>query len=131
MRHSFENYALDPVNLFCYLNYLNSRKDRASSDLKVDELKLDKLFKIIPTLSIEKSELKKIKKLSDIKNMIKNGQVELVQAIITAIGELIVDYLCEKEDGLNFRLFNYSDFSYLLNLIPIFRFLMKGNSMSG
>ena len=56
--------------------------------------------------------------------MIINGQSELVQRVITAMGELIVDYLCEKEDGLNHMLFNCS---YLLNLIPIFRFLKKGN----
>ena len=59
--------------------------------------------------------------------MIKNGQKDLAQSIITAIGELIVDYLCEKEGGgLNHRLFN-SDFSYLSNLIPIFRFIKKSN----
>ena len=107
--------------------------------MKVDESKLNELYeKIISKVNIDKSRLKKIKYLSDIKQIIENGEIELVQSIISSMGELILDYLFENElvenelatmkttKGLNSRLFNFSEVSYLLNLVPIFRFIKKG-----
>ena len=115
-----------------YLNFLNTRNE-PTLDLKVDGSNLDGFYeKIISKVKIDKSELKNIKNFSDVKKMIDNDRIELVQSIIFSIGELIVDFLCENElvektsKGLNHRLFNSSELSYLLNLFPIFRFLKKG-----